>query len=27
LCADCHRLFNQNPLGQESKTLVQFSKN
>ena len=27
LCADCHRFFTQNPLGQESKTLVQFSKN
>jgi hypothetical protein len=27
LCADCHRLFLQNPLGQDSKNLVLFSKN
>lgn len=27
LCSDCQRQFVQNPLGQESKTLVQFSKN
>jgi hypothetical protein len=27
LCADCHRQFVQNPLGQEAKSLVHFSKN
>jgi hypothetical protein len=27
LCADCHREFLKNPLGQESKSFVQFSKN
>jgi hypothetical protein len=27
LCADCHRKFSQNPLGRETKSYVQFSKN
>lgn len=27
LCLDCHRQFLQNPLGQEAKTPVHFSKN
>ncbi len=27
LCADCHRRFQENPLGVEAKTSVQFSQN